>query len=129
VIIYGLFFAYTLSENYVTLNEILETIDMREKQDPILDLNFRDKCLYQEQTLGIYSWPGNNPGCVCQTKELNKNESGVVIESHSEALGNGKYFLKPTCPTIGVQCHNRFTVLPNDQQWLYNWKNGKKLCA
>lgn len=129
VIVYGLFFAYTLSDNYITLNDILETIDMREKQEPILDLIFRDKCLYQEQTLGIYSWPGNNPGCVCQIKELAKNAEGVIVESPLEALANGKYFLKPTCPTVGVQCLKRTTVPEHGQEWLYNWKNKKKLCA
>jgi hypothetical protein len=129
VILYGLFFAYGLSENFDVLVQMMDTIIWEEAQGQILTVTERAECLATEKGLAIHYWPGMFPGCVCERIALRVNNHGDLDETEAKALESGKYLFAPKCLIRGHHCAKTYLVNDEQGQEMAHWKAGKKFCV
>ena len=131
VILYGMFFSYTLSDDYYNLKNSMNQIVSIENRAPFLSITEKDQCVkkdneYQEL---IYRWSGTSDGCICQKQLFQKNNIGEIEETPKEAFKNGKYIFRNVCQQKGVKCHSRIMIKKHESENLYNWKSEKKFCV
>ena len=130
VILYGLFFMYTLSDDYYNLKNVMNRIVLIENKAPLLSIIEKSECDKQanEYEELIYKWPGTKEGCICQREPLQKNNHGVIEETLSQAYSKGKFILRKVCQRKGVRCLNKVMIKSHKMEKLFHWNKQKKLC-
>lgn len=64
IIMYGCHFAYTLSNNYRIVLNVIDHIKIREIQTPILHISYKTTCGENEDIIWLSEWPGMHKGCI-----------------------------------------------------------------